>query len=109
MTARPEIKLTNAHPAPALVVDASSVFSRPDFMEWLNSPSSLTATWHARAPGAAFTEYADVFVLVDTDYEGSDSDMPEDIWRAICDAVYQVYGSDLAGCGTQVTVRLTSL
>jgi hypothetical protein len=45
-------------------------------------------------------------VFVDSNYEGSDSDMPEDIWRAICDRVYAEFGERNP---EHVTVRLTNL
>lgn len=94
-----------------LILNAPELFERPDFLAWLNDPENRVATWHKKGeePG----EYSDVFVLVDSDYEGPESDMPEDVWKAICDAAYAEYAP-----GSQelprhleaaIVVRLTNL
>jgi dihydroneopterin aldolase len=79
-------------------------------MAWVRDPSKTTFTWHPRRLKRA-TDYSDVVVLVDSNYEGDSSDMPEDAWQAICDAVYAEYGGEtipLAG-RSHVHVRLTNL
>lgn len=71
-----------------LVVNAPELFQREDFFAWMTDPSRPTATWHrGDKPG----DYSDVFVLVDSDFDGDSSDMPEDAWRAICQLAYDVY------------------
>lgn len=94
-----------------LVVNAPEAFERDDFRAWLDEPSRRTATWHR--PGEEPHEYSDVFVLVDGGYEGDASDMPRDVWEAICDAVYDAFCGgrpELPGwMETHVVVRLTNL
>lgn len=76
-----------AHVTPSLVIYAPQFFARADFMEWLNQSNAMT--WHDRKCDRA-DENSDTVVLVDpstldTDNpDGSDSDMPEDIWQEIC-------------------------
>lgn len=92
-----------------LTINAPEIFARDDFMSWLNNPETRCFTWHRL--GQPASEYSDVVVLVDSSYEGDSSDMPDDIWRAICEATYGVYGGaelPLAK-GSHVTVRLTNL
>ena len=93
-----------------LVINAPEVFARADFMAWLNDPGRKTFTWHDIGAPLAH-EYSDVVVLVDSGYEGDSSDMPRDVWRAICDAVYARYGGErIPGAkDSHVTVRLTNL
>lgn len=92
-----------------LTVNAPNVFARADFMAWLNDPQKAVFTYHRKGEDAH--EYSDVIVLVDASHEGDSSDMPEDIWRAICDAAYSVYGGPLAPArlGAHIAVRLTNL
>lgn len=92
-----------------LVVNAPAIFARPDFMEWLNRPGNAVFTWHAK--GDAAHEYSDVIVLIDADYEGDSSDMPEDIWKAVCDLAYEQYGGPASplSLGATIHVRLTNL
>lgn len=67
----------------AVSVTASDWFQDPAFIDWLNSPTTTTFTWHStgEAPG----EYSDVVVAVDPSLngEGSDGDMPTHIWKQI--------------------------
>jgi len=72
-----------------LKVNAPEFFRRDDFAIWLNNASvsipdpalpSRVATWHYPGP---INEYSDVFVTYDNG-EGSNSDMPEDIWQSLC-------------------------
>lgn len=93
-----------------LIVNAPEVFARPDFMDWLNAKDRPIFTWHDRGnptPG----EYSDVVVLVDSGYEGDSSDMPHDVWQAICDLVYREYGGETIphANAAHVHVRLTNL
>lgn len=93
-----------------LTINAPAVFARKDFMAWLNDPANKVFTWHDKGSPVA-GEYADVVVLVDSDHEGDGSNMPADIWDAICEAAYAEYGGPRipqAG-GSHVTVRLTNL
>lgn len=93
-----------------LTINAPAVFARPDFMAWLNEDGRRILSYH---PTGRFEpdEYSDTVVLVDSNYEGDASDMPEDIWKAICDAAYGVYGGpDAPGSlGSHIHVRLTNL
>lgn len=107
------VKLETPARTVGLTINAPEVFARPDFMAWLNDPGRKVFTWHDKGAPTAH-EYSDVVVLVDSGYEGDASDMPEDIWRAICDAVYAAYsgygGEDIAlANNSHVTVRLTNL
>lgn len=95
-----------------IVVNAPDVFEREDFQKWLNDPSVHVATWHVK--GTKPNEYSDVLVLVDSNHEGDSSDMPEDIWRAICDTVYKTFCDGepnlwLLPEPAPVVVRLTNL
>lgn len=67
----------------ALRISAPEVFSNAKFVEWLNG-DGRAATWH---DGGVPNEYSDVMVLVDPSLngEGSDSDMPDDVWDMIVD------------------------
>ena len=95
--------------APGLVINAPSIFARKDFVEWLNDETKMTFTWHPM--GEDPQEYSDTIVLVAENYDGDSSDMPEDIWKIICDEVYDRFGGpDLNHAnGMSVTVRLTNL
>jgi hypothetical protein len=75
------VKLEITSKTVGLVVNAPEIFAREDFRAWLNDSQNQIATWHQRGkpPG----EYSDVFVLVDNNYDGDSSNMPEDIWRAV--------------------------
>jgi hypothetical protein len=94
-----------------LIINTPAFFQRPDFIAWLTSPDRSTATWHK--PGEEPHDYSDVFVLVDGNYEGDSSDMPEDLWRQICGAAYDTYcgGQDVlpAHITNHIVVRLTNL
>jgi len=95
--------------APGLVINAPSIFARKDFVEWLNDETKMTFTWHPM--GEDPQEYSDTIVLVAENYDGDSSDMPEDIWKIICDEVYDRFGgpSLTSANGMSVTVRLTNL
>lgn len=96
-------------PTVGLLIDAPEVFKRKDFREWLDQPSGV-ATW--KQVGEKPNEYSDVFVLVDSNYEGDASDMPEDIWRSICDLAYGQYCNgkpELSLLHSHIVVRLTNL
>ena len=96
----------------SLVMNAPQLFARADFRQWLNDPSHSVATWHKK--GGKPSEYSDVYVLVDCEYEGDSSNMPEDAWKCICDTVYATLGNDgdtriPASIQGPVSVRLTNL
>lgn len=92
-----------------LVINAPTVFARADFMDWLRDPKNCVFTWHQKNEAEPH-EYSDVIVLVDAYYEGDSSNMPDDIWRAICDAAYAVYGGESLSLSRQchVHVRLNN-
>ena len=94
-----------------LVVNAPELFARPDFMAWLNDPSKRILSYHPK--GKSPDEYSDVVVLVDGNYEGDSSHMPDDIWTAICKIAYDTYcgGDDVLppSIHSHITVRLTNL
>lgn len=96
-----------------LVVDARELFEREDFIAWLDAPENRVATW--RGKGLPPDEWSDVFLLVDSNREGPESDMPEDCWNAICELVYREYGEPGVGdrlapwISSHVVVRLTNL
>lgn len=93
-----------------LVLNAPAVFAREDFVAWLADDDNRVLSYH---PKFSFRpdEYSDTVVLVDSNYEGDASDMPEDVWRAICDAAYAAYGGPDAPArlGSHIHVRLTNL
>ncbi len=68
-----------------IVVDAGEFFKDEAFLAWLNDKATPKATWHE---GGLAHPFSDAFVLVDPSLngEGSDSDMPEHIWREIVEA-----------------------
>lgn len=92
-----------------LVVNAPAIFAREDFMAWLNKPDNAVLSYHVK--GQPAHEYSDVVVLVDANHEGDSSDMPEDIWKAICDLAYAEFGGPEAprSLDSHIHVRLTNL
>ena len=105
-----DVVFSDVHRTVGLSADAAGVFARSDFMAWLNDESKKTFTWHDRSQKMA-DEWSDVIVLVDANYEGDSSDMPEDVWRAICDLAYSEYGGpELPQAhGAHVRVQLTNV
>ena len=102
--------LTVDHQTVGLVLNVPEVFQREDFRRWLNSKGCQVATWHVK--GKTPGEYSDTFLLVDSNYEGCSSDMPEDVWLSICNTVYSKLSDgdpNLPGLGYHVSVRLTNL
>lgn len=97
----------------ALVVNAPELFERADFLAWLDNPENRIATWHEK--GLPPDEWSDVFVLIDSGREGPESEMPADIWKALCDLVYRECGAPgrtdrlAPGLESHVVVRLTNL
>lgn len=67
-----------------LTLSAPEIFEDPAFIEWLNCESTVVATWHTK--GQEIGEYADVLVTYDNG-DGCNTDMPEHIWKQICEAV----------------------
>lgn len=74
-----------------LIVNAAALFAREDFMRWLNQSNAMT--WHDR-PSPKAGDHADVVVFVEPGHpepgeaaEGTDSDMPEDIWHSLSELV----------------------
>ena len=101
-----DIRLTHG-----LVLNAPTIFAREDFLAWLNDEERNVFTWHRKGPGEAAHEYSDTVVLVNENYDGDSSDMPEDIWNLICEEVYARYGGPelTMANGESITVRLTNL
>lgn len=76
-------------------INAPDWYERADFVAWLRGKAGTgppPATWHSpenEEPG----EYSDVFVTIELGSpvmsfgEGSDSDMPADIWDELCQVV----------------------
>lgn len=65
-------------------INAPEFYQRADFMAWLNDPQRIQATWHGK--GCEPSEYSDLFFTY-ADGDGSDSDMPEEVWKEICRAM----------------------
>ena len=63
-------------------------YEREDFRQFIDDPTSRLATWHPK--GKPPSEFSDVFVTYD-DGEGSDSDMPAEIWEEICSICRQLH------------------
>lgn len=94
-------------PCSSLVINAPEFFRNPRFMAWLNDPETRVFSWHRK--GEAASDYSDVVVLVDPSLngEGTDSDMPESIWRQIIAACKKNVPNPLPG--GHIAVRLTNL
>ena len=101
--------LDDIRSVPGMVVNAPSIFKRQDFMDWLNDPENTIFTWHTK--GSEPSEYSDVVVLVNENYDGDSSNMPEDIWNLLCDEAYQHYGGPTLALtkGEAVAIRITNL
>jgi hypothetical protein len=71
---------------PLVRINAPEFYRDPQFVAWLNDLQRQQATWHRKGeqPG----EFSDLFFTVDPP-DGSDSDMPEHLWRQILAAVGQ--------------------
>lgn len=95
-----------ATPCLGLVVNAPEFFADPSFRQWLAS-NVPKFTWYQ---GGQVDEWSDVVVLVNPDLcgEGSDSDMPTQIWTRIIDLCRTHLG---VGAARQhhIMVRLTNL
>lgn len=90
------MEIQNHHPC--LQINAPELAKHKRFCAWLNKGSGpgtngpRTATWHRpenKKPG----EFSDVFVWKDLGKEGSDTDMPEDVWAKLC----KLAGENFAG------------
>jgi len=62
----------------ALKINAPEWFEREDFMAWLNTTERRPATWHRKGDGP--DEYSDIFTWYEDEYNGSDTDMPKEVW-----------------------------
>lgn len=93
-------------PCRGIVINAPEFFADTAFRRWLTN-GERKFTWHL---GAAVDEYSDVIVLVDPGLtgEGSDSDMPQPIWKRIVEACRAHLGPD-PHCASHYVVRLTNL
>lgn len=79
-------------------INAPTIFADQAFQEWLtrvtlhgrrNAPGHRTATWHW--PGKPPGENSDIFMLVKSPDDGSDSDMPSHCWERIIRALEAVF------------------
>lgn len=88
-----------------ITINAPQFFANPAFVAWLNSDAHAM-TWHVK--GQDPSEWSDVVVFVEPSFngEGSDSDMPEDIWNTIVETCREHL---VAGAEQLVAVRLTNL
>ena len=63
------------------------------FVKWMNKSAKMkcgrAATWHS---GGELDDYSDLFTWVER-CEGSESDMPEDVWKRLIEIV----GEDFVG------------
>jgi hypothetical protein len=87
------------NPLRIVQVNAPELKGHAAFVAWLNAasgndplPGPLAATWHRPWMGE-IGEYSDLYITKDTGHEGSDSDMPEDVWNAVVALV----GADYVG------------
>lgn len=55
------------------------------FLAWLNARKTKCWTWHTK--GKPIGDYSDLVVWVETNGEGSDSDMPEHVWNKLVAAM----------------------
>ncbi len=55
------------------------------FRAWLNNAKTNAMTWHTK--NNPIGDFSDVAVWVDTNGEGSDSDMPKHVWDRIVEAM----------------------
>lgn len=75
---------SDIHQCKGLALHVPQFYKDPAFLGWLNN-GQAKFTWHQ---GGEPGEYSDVVVLVDPTLngEGTDSDMPEEIWNQILTA-----------------------
>lgn len=104
-------KALRATTALQLVVNAPQFFAREDFMTWLNDYNAMT--WHNRKDAKA-DDMSDVVVFIDTDLngEGSDSEMPGDIWEQLvelCREAEKAQPGLVDRHGFHIAVRLMNL
>lgn len=90
----------------SLVIHAAPIFKNPSFLEWLND-GKPKMTWHQ---GGAPSDFSDVIVCVDPSLsgEGTDTDMPEEIWQAIVQKVID-FGVKPSQYDSHITVRLVNI
>lgn len=98
------MKTDKSEPCSALVINAPGIFKKPSFINWLND-TEIKFSWHK---GGKPNEYSDVVVLVDPSLngEGSDSDMPAQVWNFIIKECKKHF---TPGTGNHIMVRLTNL
>ncbi len=89
----------------SLRISTPEFFKDPEFIKWLNN-GDRKFTWHdAGHPD----EWSDVVVGVDPSLngEGTDSDMPEQIWNQIVQACRDHYKNPAITNGVHILVWLT--
>ena len=98
--------IVESRKALALVLNAPEFFENKEFLKWLNS-EKLKFTWHASNSPAG--DYSDVVVSVDPSLngEGSDSDMPTEIWGLIIAQCKKQIGVNRSG--EHILVRITNI
>ena len=92
----------------SVVIEAPQFFRTPEFIAWLNN-GQPKMTWHQ--VGSQPSEWSDVVVLVDPSLsgEGSDSDMPQDIWDKIVAICKDLFQGKIGPMEPHITVRLTNV
>ena len=98
-----ETKVSSSSFCRALVLNAGVFFANPRFIAWLNNDAPKF-TWHT---GGEPGDYSDVVVCVDPSLsgEGSDSDMPQEVWNEILRVCRMEFGPAL---GHHIMVRLVN-
>lgn len=93
-------------------LNAPEFFFRKDFLDYVKSNPVFTWHDHEEEPG----DYSDVIVLVEPclNGEGSESDMPQDIWETIMAVLKKQFGEDGERVPPQfrhlhMAVRITNL
>lgn len=97
-----------------VTINAPEFFDDPRFIEYIEGSGAPVATWHKS--GNAADEYSDVCVFVEPcmNGDGSNSDMPADIWNTIIEALRRRYGPEGDGVpgrnrDAAICVRITNL
>ena len=88
---------------PCLRINAPELRRHDKFVAWLDRASEgryadigPVASWHRPWLGngrGEINDYSDIFIWKDSGYEGSNSDMPEDVWNQLV----QLAGEEFTG------------
>ncbi|WP_342632757.1 hypothetical protein [Marinobacter alkaliphilus] len=95
-----------------VVLNAPEFFERKDFVDYIEREPVFT--WHR--PGKLPGDYADVVVLVEPSLngEGTESDLPDDIWNTVLGVLRQSFGDNgerlpAFARSRHIAVRLTNI